>query len=124
MGIQDKNTKNNIKSKDYPKSKTLRELEKLETDRLVYSYYKAKCTVQWAEEHIRKDVCSLNSKPASTTNTQIFIIVGQHRLSKVSLFLLWTELIFYETFCQTLFSYTLKPIGTGGGGGVGPPGIS
>ena len=27
MGIQDKNTKNSIKSKNYPKSKTLRELE-------------------------------------------------------------------------------------------------
>ena len=59
-----------IKSKSYPKRKTLRELEKLEIDWLVYCY-KAKCTVQWAEEHIRKDVCKLNSKPASTTNTQI-----------------------------------------------------
>ena len=27
--------------------------------------------MQWAEEHIRKDVCMLNSKLASTTNTQI-----------------------------------------------------
>ena len=35
MGIQDKNTKTNIKnikSKNCPKSKTLRELEKLEID--------------------------------------------------------------------------------------------
>ena len=27
--------------------------------------------MQWAEEHTRKDVCRLNSKLASTTNTQI-----------------------------------------------------
>ena len=32
MGIEDKNTKNSIKSKNYPKSKTLRELEKLDID--------------------------------------------------------------------------------------------
>ena len=32
MGIKDKNTKNSIKSKNYPKSKTLRELEKLDID--------------------------------------------------------------------------------------------
>ena len=31
-GIQDKNTKNSIKSKNYPKSKTLKELEKLDID--------------------------------------------------------------------------------------------
>ena len=31
-GIQDKNTKNSIKSNNYPKSKTLRELEKLDID--------------------------------------------------------------------------------------------
>ena len=70
MGIQHKNTKNSINSKNYPKSKTLSDLEKLEIDWLVYCY-KAKCTVQWAEEHIRKDVCRLNSNLASTTNTQI-----------------------------------------------------
>ena len=34
MGIQEKNTKNSIRSKNYPKSKTLRELENLTlTDR-------------------------------------------------------------------------------------------
>ena len=60
MAIQNENTKNSIKSKNYHK-KILRELEKLDTDRLVYCY-KAKGTVQWAEEHIRKDVCRLNSK--------------------------------------------------------------
>ena len=65
-----KNTKNSIKSKNYLKSKTLREPENLDIDWLVYCY-KAKCTVPWAEEHIRKDVCRLNSKLASTTNTQI-----------------------------------------------------
>ena len=27
--------------------------------------------MQWAEVDIRKDVCGLNSTPASTTNTQI-----------------------------------------------------
>ena len=43
---------------------------KLDFDWLVYCY-KAKCTMEWAEEHIRKDVCGLNSKLASTTNTQI-----------------------------------------------------
>ena len=32
MRIQDKNKKNSIKSKNYPKKKTLRELEKLEID--------------------------------------------------------------------------------------------
>ena len=32
MGIQDKNTKNSIKSKSYPKDRTLRELEKLDID--------------------------------------------------------------------------------------------
>ena len=70
MGIQDKNTKNSIKSNNYHTSKTLREFEKLYIDWLVYCY-KAKCTVQWAEENIIRDVCRLNSKLASTTNTQI-----------------------------------------------------
>ena len=69
MGIQDKNTKNSIKSKNYQKMKTLRVPEKLEIDLPVY-YYKAKCTTQWVEEHIRKDVCRLNSKLA-TTDIQI-----------------------------------------------------
>ena len=32
---------------------------------------KPNCTVQWAEQHIRKDVCRLNSKLTSTTDTQI-----------------------------------------------------
>ena len=70
MGTQDKNTKNSIKSKNYHKSKTLKEFEKLYIDWLVYCY-KAKCTVQWVEETIRKDVCRLNSKLVSTANTQI-----------------------------------------------------
>ena len=48
IGIQDKNTKNSIKSKNYHKSKTLKELKKLYIDWLVYCY-KAKCTVQWVE---------------------------------------------------------------------------
>ena len=60
MGIQYKNTKNNIKPDNYPKSETLRVLNKLNIDWLV-AFYKAKCTVQWADEHIRKDVCRLNS---------------------------------------------------------------
>ena len=46
------------------------EFEKLYIDWLTY-WYKAKCNVQLAEENIRKDVCRLNSKLASTTNTQI-----------------------------------------------------
>ena len=70
MEILDKNRKNSIKSKNYPKNKTLREFEKLYIDCLVYCY-KAEYTVQWAEENIRKDVCRLNSKLASTANTQI-----------------------------------------------------
>ena len=70
MAMQDKNTKNSIRSKYYPKNKTLRELEKLYIDRLVYCC-KAKCTVRWAEEHTRKDVCRLSSKLASTATTQI-----------------------------------------------------
>ena len=37
MGIEDKNTKNSIKSKNYPKSKTLRELKKLDIDWLIYN---------------------------------------------------------------------------------------
>ena len=75
MGIQDKNTKNSMKSKNYPKSKTLGKVQRLDIDLLVY-YYKPTCTVQWAEEDIRKDVCRLNSKLASTTNTQIESIIA------------------------------------------------
>ena len=70
MGIQDKDTKTSIKSKNYPKSKTLTELKKFDIDLLVYCY-KATCKVQWLEEHIRKDVCRLDSKLDSTANTQI-----------------------------------------------------
>ena len=62
MGIQYKKTKNSVKPKNYPKSKTLRVLNKLDIDWLV-ALYEAKCTVQWADEHIRKDVCGLNSSP-------------------------------------------------------------
>ena len=69
MGIQDKNTKNSIKSKNYHTSKTLREFENFTL--IDWYFYKAKCTVQWAEENIRKDVCKLNSKLAFTTNIQI-----------------------------------------------------
>ena len=68
--IEDKNTWNSIESKHYPKSETLRELENLDNDWLVYCY-KAKFTVQWAEEHIRKDVFKLNLKQASTANIKI-----------------------------------------------------
>ena len=53
MRIQDENTKI-IKSKNYPKSKTPRELEKFDNDWLVYCY-KAKCTVQWASEKMSVD---------------------------------------------------------------------
>ena len=66
MGIQDKNTKNSIKSKTYPKSKTLIEFKKLDIDWVAYCY-KAKNTVHLAEENI----CRLNSNLALTTNTQI-----------------------------------------------------
>ena len=58
MEIQNKNTNNNIKSKNNPKSKTLRELEKLAL--IDWYIVKAKCTIQWEEEHIRKVVCKLN----------------------------------------------------------------
>ena len=72
MGMQDRNTKNSIKSKNYHKSKTLREFEKLYNDWMVYCY-EAKGTEQWAEENMRKDVCWLNSNLTSTTNTQLQI---------------------------------------------------
>ena len=39
------------------------ELEKFDIDWLVHCY-KVKCTLQRAEEHIRQDVCRLNSKLA------------------------------------------------------------
>ena len=72
MAMQDKNTKNSIRSKYYPKNKTLRELEKLYIDSGILVYCcKAKCTVQWGEEHTRKDVCRLSPKLASTATTQI-----------------------------------------------------
>ena len=45
-------------------------LPDLNIDWLAYCY-KAKCTVQWAEEHIGKDVSRLNSKLASITNIQV-----------------------------------------------------
>ena len=48
----------------------MKELENLDTDCLVYCY-EAKCTMQWAEEHIRKDVCRLNLELASITNIKI-----------------------------------------------------
>ena len=70
MGIQDKNTRNGIRANNYLKSKTLSELEKSDIDWLVYCY-KAKCTVQWEEEDIRRDVYRLSSKLVSTTNTQV-----------------------------------------------------
>ena len=38
MGIQDENTKKNMKSNNHLKSKTLRELEKFDFDWLLYSY--------------------------------------------------------------------------------------
>ena len=56
--------------KDNHEEQHKRELEKLDIDWLVYCY-KAKGTMQWAEEHIRKDVCRLNSELASRTNTHI-----------------------------------------------------
>ena len=81
-GIEDKNTKNSIQSKNYPKSKTLRELEKLDIDCLVYCY-KAKCTMQWVEEDIRKDVRRLKI---------------QHQLSQLTLRLSLVRL-FEPTTC-------------------------
>ena len=56
MGIQDKNSKNSIKSKNHHTSKILREFEILYIDRLVYCY-KAKCIVHWVQENIGKDGC-------------------------------------------------------------------
>ena len=37
MGIQDKSTKNSIKSKNYPKSKTLSELEKTDIEKMKFT---------------------------------------------------------------------------------------
>ena len=70
---------------NYSKRETLRELEKRDINWLV-NCYKAKCTVQWAEEHIRKDICRLNSKLASATNTQIFQVRLHFSWIKVSKF--------------------------------------
>ena len=53
MGIQDKNTKNSMKSKNYHKSKALKEFEKLYMDWLVYCY-KVKCTVYWDGREYQK----------------------------------------------------------------------
>ena len=55
MGIQDKNSKNSIKSKNHHTRKTLREFETLYIDRLVYCY-KVKCIMHWVEENIGKDI--------------------------------------------------------------------
>ena len=70
MGIQGSKTKNNIKSKNYSTSKNTEGARKNDIDWLVFCT-KAKYTVQWVEEYIKKDVCRLNSKPAFTTSTQI-----------------------------------------------------
>ena len=60
MGIQYKNTKNSKKQRIIRKYNTVRVFNKLDIDWLV-AFYKAKCTVQWADEHIIKDVCRLDS---------------------------------------------------------------
>ena len=51
-------------SKNYPKSKTLKELEKLDIDWLECCY-EAKCTlaeehIKWAEEHIKMNIYLFN----------------------------------------------------------------
>ena len=74
MWIQDKNMKNTIKSKNYPERKTLGELKNLEIDWLVYCY-KAKRTVQWAEEHIKKDICWLNLKLAPHLTLKLRLVI-------------------------------------------------
>ena len=58
-------------------------------------------TVQWAEEHVRKDVCRLDSKLASTANTQIES--GQTKLT------------------ETFMNFKEVGKGFGGGGGVYNP---
>ena len=69
MGIQYKNTKNSMKPKNYPKSKTLRVLNnKVDIDWLV-AFYEAKCIVQWADEQ-KLSVDSIQA-PTSTASTQI-----------------------------------------------------
>ena len=52
MGIQYKNTKHKMKELS-EKLNTARVFNKLDIDWLV-AFYKAKCTVQWADEHIIK----------------------------------------------------------------------
>ena len=69
MGIQDKNTKNSIKSKNYPKSKTLRKLEKSDID--WYVVIKPSVPRSGWKSTSEKDVCRLSSKLTSTTNAQI-----------------------------------------------------
>ena len=67
MRIQYKNMQNSIKTKEV---KTLRVLNKFDIDWLV-AFYKAKCTVQWADEHIRKLSIDSVQAPTLTAGTQI-----------------------------------------------------
>ena len=60
MRVQDKNTKNSIKSKNHHTSKTLRDFKTLYIDGRIYCY-KAKCIMNWTEENIRKDFCIVRS---------------------------------------------------------------
>ena len=75
--------KNSIKSKNYPKRKTLRELEKLT---LIDRYIVIKPSVPWGRQKStsEEDACRLNSIIASTTNTQIESIVNSMGFGRVS----------------------------------------
>ena len=108
MGIQDKNTKNGIKSNNYPKRETLREPEKLNIDWLVY----CNCTVQWAEEQNRNVVCRINSKLASTTITLKLSLVrlASHRPSAQTLQTMLIVCLLHKPpgleFSRILFKWT------------------
>ena len=64
-GIEDKNTKNSINSKNYPKSRTLRELEKLDIDWLVYCYKAKPCGRKRTSEKMSVD--SIQHQPPQLT---------------------------------------------------------
>ena len=71
MGIQDKNMKNSIKSKNYPKSKTLREFEKLDIDWLVYSIIIKPSEPCSGRMRISEKMSVDSIQLVSRTNTQI-----------------------------------------------------
>ena len=69
MGMQDKNMKNSIESKNYPKIKTLRELEKFDIDWYIVIKPSVPCSGRKSTSQ-KMSVDSIRSL-TSTTGTQI-----------------------------------------------------